>query len=100
MAAAIEWNLNHGQRSVKLFEIGRRYALNETNAVETPVLAIGATGEVRPQGLYDGTRDYLFANLKGDLDAIGGLCGGGRCGEGGAEWLEVGRRGGGFLDED
>src|SRR5437867_3822211 len=25
MAAAIEWNLNHGQRSVKLFEIGRHY---------------------------------------------------------------------------
>src|SRR5258707_5606230 len=25
MAAAIEWNLNHGQRNVRLFEIGRRY---------------------------------------------------------------------------
>jgi len=49
MAAAIEWNLNHSQRSVKLFEIGRRYALDGANAVETPVLTIGATGEARPQ---------------------------------------------------
>jgi phenylalanyl-tRNA synthetase beta chain len=100
MAAAIEWNLNHGQRSVKLFEIGRRYALNETNAVETPVLAIGATGEVRPQGLYDGTRDYLFANLKGDLDAIGGLSGGVQWQDGGPDWLNAAKRGRVFLKEN
>jgi len=25
MAGAIEWNLNHGQRDVRLFEIGRHY---------------------------------------------------------------------------
>jgi len=25
MAGAIEWNLNHGQRNVRLFEIGRHY---------------------------------------------------------------------------
>ena len=27
MAAALEWNLNHGQRNVRLFEIGRHYRL-------------------------------------------------------------------------
>src|ERR1700730_61311 len=26
MAAALEWNLNHGQRNARLFEIGRRYS--------------------------------------------------------------------------
>src|SRR5579864_4122442 len=28
MAAALEWNLNHGQRNVRLFEIGRSYRLD------------------------------------------------------------------------
>jgi len=36
MAAAIEWNLNHGQRSVKLFEIGRHYRFKGATPVETP----------------------------------------------------------------
>jgi phenylalanyl-tRNA synthetase beta chain len=100
MAAAIEWNLNHSQRSVKLFEIGRRYALNRTNAVETAVLAIGATGEVRPQGLYDGARNYLFADLKGDLDAIGTLGGGVRWQDGGPDWLNAAKRGRVFVKEN
>src|SRR5207302_323261 len=29
MAAALEWNLNHGQRDARLFEIGRHYRLKE-----------------------------------------------------------------------
>jgi phenylalanyl-tRNA synthetase beta chain len=100
MAAAIEWNLNHSQRSVKLFEIGRRYALNGAEAVETPVLAIGATGEVRPQGLHDGARDYSFADLKGDLDAIGALSGGLGWQDGGPEWLNSAKRGKLLLKEN
>jgi phenylalanyl-tRNA synthetase beta chain len=28
IAGALEWNLNHGQRNVRLFEIGRHYRLN------------------------------------------------------------------------
>jgi phenylalanyl-tRNA synthetase beta chain len=100
MAAAIEWNLNHGQRSVKLFEMGRRYALNGAEAVETPVLAIGVTGEVRPQGLHDGARDYAFADLKGDLDAIGALGGGIGWQDGGPEWLNSAKRGKLLLKEN
>ena len=30
MAASLEWNLNHGQRNVRLFEIGRHYRLEGT----------------------------------------------------------------------
>src|SRR5579863_5757141 len=66
MAGAIEWNLNHGQRNVRLFEIGRHYrfaASKDAGAaapVETLFLAVGATGEARSQGLYDGARDFSF----------------------------------------
>jgi phenylalanyl-tRNA synthetase beta chain len=100
MAAAIEWNLNHSQRSVKLFEIGWRYALKGAEAVEAPVLAIGATGEVRPQGLHDAARDYSFADLKGDLDAIGALSGGIGWQDGGPDWLNAAKRGRIFLKEN
>jgi len=75
MAAALEWNLNHGQRNVRLFEIGRQYRLNGGAPVETRVLTIGATGDAREKNLYDGARAYAFADLKGDIDAVGELAG-------------------------
>ncbi len=87
MAAAIERNLNHGQRNARLFEIGRHYRLNGNASIETRVLTIGATGEAREKGLYDAARDFSFADLKGDLDSLDELCGGFLWEDGGAEWL-------------
>jgi phenylalanyl-tRNA synthetase beta chain len=93
MAGALEWNLNHGQRNVRLFEIGSHYRLNGGESRETRVLTIGATGEAREKGLYDGARDFSFADLKGDLDAIGELCGGFRWEGNSEEWLHAAKRG-------
>jgi len=73
MAAALEWNLNRGQRNLRLFEIGRHYRLRGAESVETPILTLGATGQAREKGLYDSPRDYSFADLKGDVDALGVL---------------------------
>ena len=99
MAAALEWNLNHGQRNARLFEIGRHYRLNGSESFETRVLSIGATGEAREKGLYDAARDFSFADLKGDLDALGQFTStsssatGFRWEDGGADWLHAARRG-------
>jgi phenylalanyl-tRNA synthetase beta chain len=93
MAAALEWNLNHGQRNARLFEIGRHYRLNGTQSLETRVLTIGATGEAREKGLYDAAREFSFADLKGDLDAIGALAGAFEWHDGGPDWLHAARRG-------
>jgi len=93
MAAALEWNLNRGQRNVRLFEIGRHYRLRGAESVETPILTIGATGQAREKGLYDTAREYSFADLKGDIDALGALAGGVTWSEGGAPWLHPARRG-------
>src|SRR5271168_2679286 len=93
MAAALEWNLNHGQRNVRLFEIGRSYRLDGSASVETPILTIGATGEAREKGIYESAREYEFADLKGDLDAIGALAGGFEWQQGGATWTHTARRG-------
>ncbi|HXY25419.1 MAG TPA: phenylalanine--tRNA ligase subunit beta [Candidatus Acidoferrum sp.] len=101
MAAALEWNLNHGQRNVRLFEIGSRYDLTgrKPDEPETRVLTIGATGEAREKGLYDSSREFSFDDLKGDLDAIGQLAcpskdsRGLTWSDGGPDWLHVAKRG-------
>jgi phenylalanyl-tRNA synthetase beta chain len=108
MAGAIEWNLNHGQRNVRLFEIGRHYRFASPSGegakdgaavpVETLFLTLGATGEARSQGLYEGTREFSFADLKGDLDAIAALSGGFEWEHGGTEWLHAAKRGRILLD--
>lgn len=100
LAAAIEWNLNHGQRTARLFEIGSHYRFVEGKPVETRVLSIGATGAARPQALYDSPRDYTFADLKGDLDTIGAFSGGLRWEHGGPDWLNPARRGEVFLGKE
>src|SRR6516165_6319991 len=98
MAAALEWNLNHGQRNARLFEIGRHYRLEGNRSVETGVLTIGATGEARERNLYESSREYSFADLKGALDEIGQLADGRdaqrfQWSDGGPEWLDAARRG-------
>jgi phenylalanyl-tRNA synthetase beta chain len=93
MAAALEWNLNRGQRNLRLFEIGRHYRLRGSESVETPILTLGATGQAREKGLYDSPRDFSFADLKGDLDALGALANGFTWNEGGPAWLHPARRG-------
>src|SRR5215472_13311044 len=99
-AAAIEWNLNHGQRNVRVFEIAQHYRFANNKPLETRVLTVGATGAARPQSLYDSARDYTFGDLKGDLDAIGALSGGFRWAYDGPDWLNPAKRGTIFLGKE
>jgi phenylalanyl-tRNA synthetase beta chain len=91
MVGALEWNLNHGQRNLRLFEIGRTYSLNNGPPVETPVLTVGATGVAREKSIYETEREYGFEDLKGDLDRLGELAGGFGWHAGSPAWLAVGR---------
>jgi phenylalanyl-tRNA synthetase beta chain len=76
MAHALAWNINRGQRNVRLFEIGRAYSIKDAAPQETRILTIGATGRAREKGIAESAREYEFADLKGDLDQIGNLAGG------------------------
>src|ERR1700730_12437701 len=76
MASTLEWNLNHGQRNVRLFEIGKTYRWSGAEPVETHVLTLGATGLAREKGIAESERSFVFADLKGDLERIGNLAGG------------------------
>jgi phenylalanyl-tRNA synthetase beta chain len=76
MAATLEWNLNHAQRNIRLFEFGKTYRWNGAEPVETPVLTMGATGLAREKNIVESERAFVFADLKGDIDQIGQLAGG------------------------
>ncbi|MBI3670867.1 MAG: phenylalanine--tRNA ligase subunit beta [Acidobacteria bacterium] len=91
MAAALEWNLNRGQRNLRLFEIGQTYELNGAQPVETRVLTLGVTGLAREKSIHEEARAQTSADLKGDLDQIGQLAGGLLWEPGGPEWLHPAR---------
>jgi phenylalanyl-tRNA synthetase beta chain len=91
MLGALEWNLNHGQRNLRLFEIGNAYQLRSGEPAEIPVLTIGATGLAREKTVHEAARQFEFADLKGDLDRIGELAGGLLWQPGGCAWLAAGR---------
>ena len=93
MARTLEWNLNHGQRNVRLFEFGKTYGWNGTQPVETRIVTLGATGLAREKGVAETERAYVFADLKGDLDQIGHLAGGLAWKAGGPEWLHAAHAG-------
>jgi phenylalanyl-tRNA synthetase beta chain len=61
---------------------------------------VGATGAARVQGLYDAAREYNFADLRGDLDALGALSGGFRWEQSDADWLNPAKRGALFLGKE
>jgi phenylalanyl-tRNA synthetase beta chain len=87
MAQTLEWNLNHGQRNVRLFEFGKTYGWKGTQPVETRIVTLGATGLAREKGVAETERAYVFADLKGDLDQIGHIAGGLAWTAGGPQWL-------------
>ena len=91
MTSAIEWNLNHGQRNLRLFEIGKSYAVRDGEPVETPVLTLGATGLAREKTIYEEAREFSFADLKGNLDQFGELAGGFAWQASGPNWLSGAR---------
>ena len=88
---SLEWNLNRGQRNLRLYELGRVYALEGGKPVETLVLTIGAAGMAREKTLYDAARAFSLEDLKGDLETLLEICGGLRASAGGPAWLEPGR---------
>ncbi len=91
MAATLEWNLNHGQRNVRFFEVGKSYRIHGAEPVETRVVTLGAMGLAREKGVFEIPREYSFADLKGDLDRVGELVGGFAWKSGGPGWLHGAR---------
>ncbi len=91
MINAIEWNLNHGQRNLRLFEIGKTYELREGKPFEAAVITLGATGLAREKTIYETAREFTFADLKGDVELIAALGVGACWKKANRSWLAGGR---------
>jgi len=87
MLHALEWNINRGQHNARLFEIGKAYTMEDGAPRETPILTLGATGAAREKSVHDSARAFSFADLKGDLEALGQLTGRFSWGSGAPHWL-------------
>jgi phenylalanyl-tRNA synthetase beta chain len=61
--------------------------------VETRVLTLGATGEAREKSIHETAREYSFADMKGDLDALGQLADGFHWTSGSPGWSHPARAG-------
>jgi phenylalanyl-tRNA synthetase beta chain len=91
MLQALEWNINRGQRNLRLFEIGRAYSLRDAKPVETRILTLGASGLAREKSIHEPEREFSFADLKGDLDSLGELTDGFHWNSGAPAWLHPAR---------
>lgn len=91
MVTALEWNLNHAQKNVRLFEFGKAYEVRNGKPMETRTLTLGATGEAREQSIHEAAREFSFADLKGDIDEIFVLAGGAQWEPAQKAWLANGR---------
>ncbi|MBI3662811.1 MAG: phenylalanine--tRNA ligase subunit beta [Acidobacteria bacterium] len=91
MLQALEWNINRGQRNLRLFEIGRAYELRNGTPVETRILTLGASGLAREKSIHESACEFSFADLKGDLDSLGELLGGFVWDSGAPSWLHPAR---------
>jgi phenylalanyl-tRNA synthetase beta chain len=74
MVHALRWNLDRDQNDVRLFELGKTYALSGSGTPEERrVLTLGLTGHRRPASVHDSERVLDLFDLKGDLEALLGL---------------------------
>ena len=91
MLRTLEWNLNRGQRNLRLFEIGRAYSVSGNKPREQQILTLGLTGQVREKNIYEPARPAGLEDLKGDLEALGELFGGFEMHPAEAAWLQAAR---------
>jgi phenylalanyl-tRNA synthetase beta chain len=71
LLTSLRHNLNHGIRDVRLFEIGRIFAVSAPRELpqETLALAMIATGGALEENKAQGERELDFFDLKGALEA-------------------------------
>jgi len=74
MVRALRWNLDRDQNDVRLFELGKTYALSGSGTPEERrVLTLGLTGHRRLASVHDSERVLDLFDLKGNLEALLGL---------------------------
>ena len=70
MLGMLGYNLNRGNASVRLFEIGNVYEKTGERTAEHKRLCVGATGAAIEGNVHQQPRPYSFYDLKGDVETL------------------------------
>jgi phenylalanyl-tRNA synthetase beta chain len=83
---AVQWNLNRGQSSIRIFEIGKIYLADGDNFRELPIMGFAATGNLEERltprsgdaaGFETSAVEISFLDIKGDIEQVMDLFGDG-----------------------
>ena len=75
LAAALGRNAARQQSRVRLFELGRTFAVGDAGPVETRRIAAVASGDARAEQWGEAARPLDLHDIKGDLDSLAALSG-------------------------
>ncbi len=70
LCVAASYNMKRQHSAAKLFEIGRKYLVNDQSLEQTEVIAGVAVGEASPRQWAVPTRAIDFYDVKGDLEQL------------------------------
>ncbi|MFQ5695966.1 MAG: phenylalanine--tRNA ligase subunit beta, partial [Terriglobia bacterium] len=69
LVKALSWNLNRGQRNLRLYEIGRSYTARDRQFHERRVLTLAGSGLLREKSAHQPEQPYDLFALKGAVEA-------------------------------
>ena len=70
LLSAVQWNVNRGSETVRLFELGNTYWRQGEGHREAPILGLVATGDRVEAGVGQAAKPYDFLDLKGDVEQL------------------------------
>lgn len=70
LVETLAWNVNRGQRHLRLYEIGKGYTVRRGQFHERRVLTLGATGLRREKSVGEAEQPYDFFALKGAVETV------------------------------
>ena len=70
MLDMLAYNLNRGNSSVRLFEAGTVFEMENGAAAELKRICVGASGQAEPQNIHRPQRALSFYDLKGDVETL------------------------------
>jgi len=72
LVRSLTWNVNRGQRHLRLYEFGKSYTLRGGAFREQRVLTLAATGQLREKSAHESEQPFNFFSLKGTIEDLFG----------------------------
>jgi phenylalanyl-tRNA synthetase beta chain len=70
LLSQVAYNLNRGNQTVRLFELGNLFELAGAKVEQHPGLCFVSTGDLREKNVHGGAEEFGFYHLKGDVEQL------------------------------